>query len=112
MTDGDFNSAYCKGVIAADSGSGSGGDWDHINCNATNGDSKTQATTLCANIKAQANTTLYTVGFDLGTNTTALNFLQSCASDPTDFFRADTGADLTSAFQQIAQNLNSLRLSH
>ncbi|HVY43871.1 MAG TPA: pilus assembly protein TadG-related protein [Hyphomicrobiaceae bacterium] len=111
MTDGDFNSAYCNGVIAADSGSGSGNDWDHINCNATNGDSKSQATTLCANIKAEPSTTLYTVGFDLGSNTTALNFLKSCASAPSDFFRADTGTDLTNAFKSIAQNLNSLRIS-
>jgi hypothetical protein len=111
MTDGDFNSAYCSGVIAADSGLGSGNDSDHINCNATNGDSESQATTLCTNIKAQAHTTLYTVGFDLGTNTTALNFLQGCASETADFFRADTGTDLTNAFKSIAQNLNSLRIS-
>ena len=111
MTDGDFNSAYCNGVIAADSGSGSGSDSDHINCNATNGSSISQATTLCANIKAQSHTTLYTVGFDLGSNTSALTFLQNCASETSDFFRADTGTDLTNAFKSIAQNLNSLRLS-
>lgn len=111
MTDGDFNSAYCNGVIAADSGSGSGSSSTHINCDATNGSSLSQAGTLCANIKGMQNTTLYTVGFDLGSNTSALNFLQSCASDPSDFFRADTGTDLTNAFKSIAQNLNSLRLS-
>ena len=110
MTDGEFNVQYCNGVMSADSINGN--DWDHINCNAPNGDSKTQATALCAQIKAQSHTTLYTVGFDLGTDTAALDFLQSCASDPTDFFRADTGTDLTNAFKQIAQNLNSLRLSH
>ena len=110
MTDGEFNVQYCNGVISADSLNGN--DWDHINCNAPNGDSKTQATSLCAAIKAQTHTTLYTVGFDLGTDTAALTFLQSCASDPSDFFRADTGTDLTAAFKQIAQSLNSLRLSH
>lgn len=111
MTDGDFNSAYCNGVIAADSGSGSGSSSTHINCNATNGPSLSQAGTLCTNIKTKQNTTLYTVGFDLGSNTSALNFLQSCASSPSDFFRADTGTDLSNAFKSIAQNLNSLRLS-
>ena len=108
-TAAEFNIQYCNGVISADSPNANS--WDEINCNAPNGDSKTQATALCAAIKAQSHTTLYTVGFDLGTDTAALTFLQSCASDPTDFFRADTGTDLTNAFKQIAQNLNSLRLS-
>jgi Flp pilus assembly protein TadG len=109
MTDGAFNIQYCNGVISADSPNAN--DWDEINCNAPNGDSKTQATSLCANIKAQNNTTLYTVGFDLGTDTTSLNFLQSCASTTSDFFRADTGADLTDAFKTIYQNLSRLRIS-
>ena len=110
MTDGEFNTQYCNGVLSQDSINGS--NTDQIACNAPDGSSHDQAVTLCTNIKAPANSTiLYTVGFDLGTDTYALNFLQSCATDPTHFFQADTGTDLTAAFTQIAQNLNSLRLS-
>jgi hypothetical protein len=112
MTDGEFNSPYCNGVIAADAGSGSGGSSSHNGCNATNGSSQSQAQSLCDAIKATNNgITLYTVGFDLGTNSTALSFLQGCATDLTKFFRADTGADLTTAFEQIGQNLNKLRIT-
>jgi Flp pilus assembly protein TadG len=112
MTDGEFNSAYCNGVIAKDSGSGSGSGSSHINCNATNGNSQSQAEDLCDAIKAPANNTvLYTVGFDLGNNNNALTFLQDCASTPDDFYQADTGSALEDAFRQIAQKLNELRLS-
>jgi hypothetical protein len=110
MTDGEFNTQYCNGVLSQDSINGSS--TDQIACDAPDGSSHDQAVTLCTNIKAAANATvLYTVGFDLGTDTYALNFLQSCATDPDHFFQADTGADLTAAFTQIAQNLNELRLS-
>ena len=112
MTDGAFNTAYCQGVIAADSGSGSGSDSDHINCNATNGSSLSQAQDLCDAIKVDTNhIILYTVGFDLGSNTTALNFLRDCATAPSYFFQADTGTDLATAFKAIAESLSELRLS-
>ena len=110
MTDGEFNTQYCNGVLADDSGQGSSS--DQINCDSPNGSSHDQAVTICTNIKAPANSTiLYTVGFDLGSDTYALNFLKDCATDDDHFFQADTGTDLTAAFTQIAQNLNSLRIS-
>ena len=68
--------------------------------------------TVSARVKWSGDKSAWQRIFDLGTDTTSLNFLQSCASDPSDFFRADTGADLSDAFEQIAQSLNSLRLSH
>lgn len=112
MTDGQFNTPYCSGVIAADGLSGSGGAGDHINCNAPNGASKAQAEQLCDAIKAPANKTLlYVVGFDLATDTTTLNFLRDCATAPEYFFQADSGADLRTAFAAIAQSLSDLRLS-
>src|SRR5262249_49808535 len=37
MTDGEFNTAYCNGVISQNSGSGSGSASDHIKCDATDG---------------------------------------------------------------------------
>ena len=112
MTDGQFNTPYCSGVIAADGLSGSGGANTHINCNAPNGASKAQAEQLCDAIKAPANKTLlYVVGFDLATDTTTLNFLRDCATAPEYFFQADSGADLRTAFAAIAQSLSDLRLS-
>lgn len=110
MTDGDFNTAYCSDVISSDSNDGAGSGSDHSNCNATNGASSTQATTLCTAIKT-AGITVYTVGFTLGGDTAAQTLLTNCASSPDDFFEADTGTDLTSAFNAIAQKLNELRLS-
>jgi hypothetical protein len=110
MTDGDFNTQYCNGVVSNDSSLGwYMGDYQ-INCAGTNGDSASQFNTLCTNIKAQ-NIILYTVGFDLGSNSAARTRLSNCATDTAHFFRADTGTDLATAFKQIAQSLNNLRVS-
>jgi hypothetical protein len=102
MTDGDFNIQYCNGVTDGT-----------INCNSPNGNSRTQAQAICDELKKSDvyQTILYTVGFDLAGNTSALNFLQGCASQPSNFFQADTGADLQEAFKQILDSLNDLRIS-
>ncbi|MFI4965581.1 MAG: pilus assembly protein TadG-related protein [Caulobacterales bacterium] len=114
MTDGAFNTAYCNGVIAKDSGSGSGTVSKHISCNATNGDSFTQAQKLCANMKALPNPVIiYTVGFDVSSDPSAQSLLANCATDSSHvYFPADDGVSLQVAFQQIAADLNRLRLSH
>lgn len=112
MTDGVFNTPYCSGVTASDAISGAPGDDNQINCTSPNGSSKSQAETICTNIKTPANKTLlYVVGFDLGSDTTTLNFLKSCATSDDYFFQADTGTDLTNAFKAIAQSLSELRIS-
>ncbi len=64
MTDGEYNSAYCNGVIARDSSAGSGSRADQIACNATNGSSFFSALELCTSIKDQG-VTLFTVGLDV-----------------------------------------------
>lgn len=112
MTDGAFNTPYCNGVIAANAGSGSGSDEDHINCNATNGDPFTQARALCTAIKNSAyDITLYTVGFDVGSDATAKTFLTDCASDSSKAFFPATGSELKTSFKAIAQEISSLRIS-
>ncbi|ATC33424.1 pilus assembly protein TadG [Caulobacter vibrioides] len=112
MTDGAFNTPYCNGVIAADAGSGSGSDDDHINCNATNGDPYTQARALCTAIKNSANDiTLYTVGFAVGSDNTARTFLTNCASDSSKAFFPANGSELKTSFKAIAQEISSLRIS-
>lgn len=112
MTDGVFNTPFCTGVVANDALSGAGGNSDHINCASPNGSSKSQAQTICTNIKATANKTLlYVVGFDLAGDTDTLNFLKTCATSDDYFFQADTGTDLQDAFKAIAQSLSELRIS-
>ncbi|MDP1630693.1 MAG: pilus assembly protein [Caulobacter sp.] len=110
MTDGDFNTTYCNGVISKDAGSGSGSSNDKINCNATNGDAFAQAKTLCTNMKA-AGVIVYTVGFDVGGAQQAQNLLQSCATDAKHVYLPSSGAALKDAFRAIGQDISQLRLS-
>ncbi|MFN3520928.1 MAG: ubiquitin-activating E1 FCCH domain-containing protein [Phenylobacterium sp.] len=111
MTDGEFNTAYCNGVIAKNSGSGSGSDSDHINCNATNGTSGTQATALCDAMKQQ-DIVIYTVGFRISEGSTAAGILSGCATDAEHQYLPSSGTALQDAFRAIGQDINSLRLSH
>ena len=74
MTDGDFNTPYCTGVISKDATTGSGAAGDHIDCNATNGNSFYQAEELCTAMKAKG-ITVYTVGFDRRHDQTAKDMM-------------------------------------
>ncbi len=111
MTDGEFNTAYCDGVVAKDSGSGSGNSNTHINCNATNGSSITQAEAVCDAMKDE-DIIIYTVGFRISSGSTAANLLAHCATDSDHQYLPASGVDLQDAFQAIGQDINSLRLSH
>lgn len=110
MTDGDFNTTYCKGVISADATSGSGNSYDHINCNAPNGDAFAQAASICAKIK-ETGTLLYTVGFGVTESSSVWTALKSCATDSSYAYLASTGSDLKQVFKAIAENLSALRLT-
>lgn len=109
MTDGEFNTAYCNGIISKDSGSGSGNAGDHINCNATNGSALSQALQMCTAMK-QAGITIFTVGFELDTQA-AKDLMTQCASGPTYAYLASNGAALQEAFRSIAVNISRLRIS-
>lgn len=110
MTDGDFNTAYCNGVIAKDSGTGSGDSADKINCNATNGQSSAQALKLCSAMKASG-VTVYTVGFDVADQAVAKNMMTQCATDPAKVYIAEDAEQLRTAFRDIALKLSSLYLA-
>jgi Flp pilus assembly protein TadG len=110
MTDGDFNSPYCTGVVAANAGSGSGAASDHINCNATNGDPFAQATSLCNAMKMQ-HIVVYTVGFAVTPGTPAANILKGCATGPEYAFLPASGADLKDDFAAIGRDITRLRIS-
>ena len=111
MTDGAFNSPYCNGVISRDALTGSGSTSDHINCNATNGASATQTIAICRAMKQQ-NIIVYTVGFHIDNDATALSVFHQCATDDSHFFLADDRTTLQNAFQQIGQSISQLRLTH
>lgn len=119
MTDGEYNSVYCKGVIAkigtdSTATTGSGDPNDHINCLGTNGaDAYAQAQSLCTAMKAAPNNVvIYTVGLNLVAGSSAQNLVNHCATDASHVYMPANGPQLQVAFQQIAANLNRLRLSH
>ncbi len=110
MTDGEFNTNYCNGVIAKDAGSGSGASSTHINCNGTNGSGFTQAIALCNAMKAKG-IIVYTVGFDVGSDASAQNLVNNCATDSEHVYQPSTGTALKDAFRSIAQDIMKLRIS-
>jgi Flp pilus assembly protein TadG len=110
MTDGAFNTTYCNGVISRDSGTGSGSSSDHINCNAPNGGAFSQAQSLCANMKA-AGVIVYTVGFDVASDTAAQNIVRECATYAEHVYLPSTGAALKDAFHAIGEDISRLRIS-
>jgi hypothetical protein len=110
MTDGDFNTSYCNGVISRSSGNGSGNRADKINCDAPNGDPGTQARSLCAAMKRKG-IAIYTIGFDVEEDSDAMTTMTQCASSPRNAFLAATNAELTQAFRSIGRRVSALRLS-
>lgn len=67
--------------------------------------------TLCTTIKSH-NVIIYTIAFGTGLSTTSQNMLRSCASKTIYYFNSPTTASLQATFSQIAQNLNSLHITH
>lgn len=109
MTDGEFNTPYCSGVIAQDAGAGSGSATDKIACNATNGDPFEQTRQLCIAMRAQ-DIVVYTVGFQMDPNGEGASVLNQCATSGSAFLPA-SGADLTEAFKAIGRDITRLRIS-
>jgi Flp pilus assembly protein TadG len=111
MTDAEYNSTYCSGIISQDSLPNSGSLNDKKNCNATNGDTFTQSKALCAAMK-QKGVEIYTIEFLLDTNYPArVDLVSNCATDASHRYNASNTAQLNTAFQKIAQNLLELRVS-
>jgi Flp pilus assembly protein TadG len=101
MTDGEYNTEYdSHGVQTGAAGAGA----------AVNADSTTQARAVCAGMKT-AGITVYTVGFDLGNNQTAIDTLSQCATDPNKAYTATNGAQLQQAFRDIALKISQLYLT-
>ncbi len=108
MTDGDFNSSFCQGVLSRTSTSGSGSTADQINCNSENGNSFSQAQQYCDAMK-EAGIRVYTVGFEVPSQTLR-DALTECASHSQFAYFANGSAELVSVFQQIGRSINEVRL--
>lgn len=109
MTDGDFNTMHCNGAVSRDSSVGAA---DRINCNAPNGNAYVQSRAYCDAMKADGtNIVVYTVGFGITSGSAAANVLEYCASSAEHHYLAQNASDLSSAFEQIARNISSLRLT-
>ena len=102
MTDGEYNEEYTsQGATTGSSGAGN---------TPANGTSVVQAKALCDGMKAKG-ITVYTVGFDLGGNATAIATLGYCATDASHFYQATNGDQLKEAFRDIALKISDLYLS-
>ena len=64
----------------------------------------------CTNAKA-AGVIIYTVAFRLENDPTSQSILKGCASAQDKYFLASNGAILITTFQQIARQLNKLRVT-
>lgn len=102
MTDGEYNYVYdSKGLNTGLLGAGG----------SVNGKtSAQQAVEICKNMKDD-NIEIYTVGFDLGGNQTAINTLAACATTPDNAYLAEDSASLQTVFRDIAVKLTDLHLS-
>lgn len=112
MTDGIFNTPYCRGVAAkdADSSSGAASSSNRINCNSINGDPLVQAAKLCENMKKKG-VIIYTVGFNVSSDRDITAMMNNCATSPEYAYTPSGGGELKVAFRAIAQDINSLRIS-
>ncbi len=101
MTDGEYNTDYdSHGVKTGTNGAGP----------AANDSSTNQARALCTAMKAKG-ITVYTVGFDLGGNQTAIDTLNQCATEPGKFYNTANGEQLKEAFRDIALKISQLYLT-
>ncbi|KAA3448503.1 hypothetical protein C7I87_21410 [Mesorhizobium sp. SARCC-RB16n] len=102
MTDGEFNLSYFDATSV-------GGVYNDAGKETT----RTAATKLCAAMRDKG-IEIFTIGFKLD-ETNAASTLQNCASPDTGsvkhFYQAADGAELDSAFQTIARNIEALALT-
>lgn len=102
MTDGEYNLEYdANGIDTSDKIAGS-------SVNGVN--SAAQAIAICNEMKKNG-IDVFTVGFDLGGNATAINTMNKCASDASKSYTVATGEQLRAAFRDIAIRTTELHLS-
>jgi Flp pilus assembly protein TadG len=101
MTDGAFNFTHdSNGIATAETGG-----------NANGVSSADQAIAVCSDMKRNG-IQVYTVGFDIRADQTAINTLMACASDTSKFYDATDGSKLKAAFRDIALHVSALHLAN
>ncbi len=94
MTDGDYNTEYCRGVNDST-----------INCNSPNGTSKAQAEELCTRMK-ESGIVVYAIGFGISSGSSQERLMKDCATDDTKWFFPYDGEQLRAAFSTIGKQLS------
>lgn len=110
MTDGEFNSTFCQGVVSNDSLSGSGANQYRHSCDAPNGLSRDQALSLCNGMKSQG-VNVYTVGFMISGSADTVALMNNCATSTAHAYITDDGEALKRAFATIARDIAQLHIS-
>lgn len=64
---------------------------------------------ICTSMKATG-TIIYTITFRVGNNSSLKQLYEDCATDPSQYFDSPSNAQLTQTFQEIGNELTSLRL--
>lgn len=101
MTDGEYNMERdVDGIPVGDSGAGT---------SANGKTSAQQAVSICQNMKTDG-IEVFTIGFDLGGNQTAISTLSTCATDASHFYNAADNSALLAAFNDIGIKLTDLHL--
>ena len=101
MTDGGYNFTHdSNGIATAETGG-----------NANAASSAEQAIAVYNNMKRNE-IEVYTVGFNLNSDPTAINTLTACASDASKFYDATDGSKLKAAFRDIALHVSALHLAN
>lgn len=109
MSDGEYNFTYdADHAPSSTSYLGSGNDGSG---SLNQRSSAAQAISICDAMKNDG-IEIYTVGFELGGNQTAIDTLHSCATSPDTAYNADNGEELKSAFRDIALQISKLYLAH
>lgn len=128
MTDGEYNQVYrpivqCRnsrgtqvacnqsGITVTTTTTAGIDDSGTANDSLNAVDSPAQAREICKKMKADG-IEIYTVGFDLGGNQTAINTLSNCATDSAHFYNTTTGEQLRQAFRDIAVKSTKLVISN
>lgn len=102
MTDGDYNNQFSLGGYKVDSYAYG------VSGGAANAASQTQALELCKGMKGKG-IEVYTVGFAV--SSAAKTFLETCATDGSHAFTAETATELSQVFEGIGQRVLALYLS-
>mgnify|MGYP003575770690 CR=1 FL=1 len=114
MTDGEFNTPYCSGVVPDSWGGGVYSASTRIDCTqggtARYANPFVQSKALCDGMKAQG-VVVYTVGLQIDQGGDAADLLSYCASTPSNFFLPANGGDLSAAFAAIGRDITQLRIS-